>query len=217
MKTWICIIAGLCLFSGCRNPSYTAATRSAFFVGPKPIVGFVPVFDNAKHRLPWNVSQELTANIQHCLLQHDMLYLIDQERMSQAFKNLQADQNPFGEEINWIRKKFRNEEFVAFVELVNHDEIPLNFREETPVCECAAELYLSARIRVFDLRGAAPKIVLSEIITHSENIPQQFTRINLAPIPPDQEDFSMSPQGIAHDLFAKEIAERIEDYVLLAL
>lgn len=194
----------------------TAATKSSVFLGPKPIVAFVPVFDHAKHRLSWNVSQELTSGINRCLAQRDRLYLIDQERVSKTVQNLEADQNPFGEEINWIRKKFRNDEFVAFVELIKRDETPLNFQEES-LSACPAELFLSARIRIFDLRGSTPKIVLSEVINHSENIPTSFTRINHAQIPPDHENYHTTPQGMAHDLFAKEIANRIEDYVLLSL
>src|SRR5437867_3833089 len=120
MKSWICGAILLCLFSGCRNQTQTAATRSTAFLKPKPIVALVPVLDHAKHRLPWNVSQELTSGILSCLTKQDHLYLIDQEKTAKVFQNLEPDQNPFGEDTHWIRKTFRGEEFVAFVELFKH-------------------------------------------------------------------------------------------------
>lgn len=217
MKAWIYSALLLCLFAGCRNQTETAATRSSIFLGPKPIVTIVPVFDHAKHRLPWNVSQELTTGINLCLERQNRLYLVDQGKISKIVQNIEPDQNPFGEDIQWIRKTFRNEEFVAFIELFKHDEIPLNFQENVPLSQCPAELYMSARIRIFDLRGPTLKIVLSEVLNHSENIPTYFTRINHALLPPDHEDFHATPQGMAHDSFAQEIATRIEDYVLLSL
>lgn len=209
-------IMGLLLLTGCRNEYQFEQPFAQSSVMPKPILALLPVMDHAKHHLSWDVSKILTLGIHHSLAKEDRLYLIDQERMLKAVKELPENQNPFGENITWIKKKFREEEFVAFVELAEHLETPLNFQNELPNSECPAELFMSARIKVFDLREAAPKIILSETLTHSENIPKQFTQANLKePLLPDQEGFEATPQGIAHDLFAKKIAARIEDYILL--
>ncbi len=179
----------------------------------KPIVAFMPVFDRSQHRLPWNVPQQLTANVLHYLSMKEQLYLVDLEKTGQLSKEMTPSDDPFGPDLHWLKKKFRSEEFVAFVELSKHEETLLNFHKTFPDADCPAELYLSARIRVFDLRGAKPKLVLSEVINHSENIPKEFNRINKRP---EQENFQTTPQGMAHNTFAKEIAQRIEDYVLRA-
>lgn len=185
-------------------------------VRQKPILAVMPIFDQSKHHLPWNVAGELTTSMLRYLSIKDQLYMIDQEKIAQVFKEMQNTSDPFVADLQWIKKKFKSEEFVAFVELYKHEETLLDFHKEMPATDCPAELYLSARIRIFDLRGSVPKLVLSELINHSENIPKEFTRLNRTPITPDQENFQTTPQGIAHDTFAREIAQRIEDYVLLA-
>lgn len=220
MRTSLCLLTVLLLFSGCKNEyqyglqSDETVAHSAIL--PRPIVTFMPIVSRAKHHLPWDIASSLTLSVHHALAKKDRLYLIDQERAAKASKELQTNQDPFGDDISWVKKKFKTEEFVAFVELAEHQETPLNFQNDLPVSECPAELYMSARLKIFDLRGAAPKVILSETLSHSENIPKQFTRANLAlPLLPDQEGFETTPQGIAHDLFAREIASRIEDYILM--
>lgn len=182
----------------------------------KPILSVIPIFDQTKHHQPWNVADHLTAGILRSLSLKDELYMVDQEKLAQIFKELQNTGDFFGTDVQWIKKKFRSEEFVAFIELIKHEETLLNFHNDIPDADCPAELFLSARIRIFDLRNPVPKLVLSEVVNHSENLPKEFNRINRPVTTPDQEGFQATPLGIAHDSFAKEIAERIEDYVLLA-
>lgn len=217
MRKTTYIISTLLLLSACRNDNQFQQPVAHSKVMPRPILALMPVIDHARHRLGWDVSHALSMNIHHALLSKDHFYMIDQERVQKKFKELQPNQDPFGEDLSWIKKKFRTEEFVAFIELEKDQETLLNFQRELPDSECSAELFLSARLKIFDLRSTFPKVVLSETITHSENIPKQFTRANLTnPILPGQEGFETTPHGIAHNQFAKEIAERIEDYIFLA-
>lgn len=72
------------------------------------------------------------------------------------------------------------------------------------------------RVRVFDLRGKEPKIVLQELIHDSHFIPRQFTQANFYQVPWGHESFSISPIGLAHAEFTKEISSRLEDYILMA-
>lgn len=207
----------LIALTGCQQDTRLCApTFHVPTVRQKPILAVVPVFDQSKHHHPWNIAQELTTGILRSLSVKDQLYMVDQEKVSQIFKEMQTAGDLFGTDLQWIKKKFRSEEFVAFIELYKNEETLLNFHKDIPDAECPAELYLSARVRIFDLRGAVPKLVLSEEVNHSENIPKEFNPLNRTLITPDQENFHSTPHGIAQDSFAREIAERIEDYVLLA-
>lgn len=183
-------------------------------VQQKPILALVPILDRSTHRLPWNVAQSLTTDVLRYLSIKDRLYMVDQEKMVQLFKELQNNTDPIDPQ--WVKKHFKTEEFVAFVELSKCKETLLAFHKELPDASCPEELYLSAKVRIFDLRGSAPRLVLSELVNHSENIPKEFNRINRSSKAFEQENFRATPHGVAYDHFAKEIAERIEDYVLLA-
>jgi hypothetical protein len=76
---------------------------------------------------------------------------------------------------------------------------------------------MSVRVRVIDMRGKQPKIVLQELIHDTHHIPRQFTRANFYQVAWGKESFNISPMGLAHAQLTKEIASRLEDYILLAM
>jgi hypothetical protein len=82
-------------------------------------------------------------------------------------------------------------------------------KEDSP-----ALLTIAVRVRVFDVREKTPKVVLQEIVEQSHHIPRQFTKDSQ--VPWGDEAFDVSPLGIAHDQLCKELATRVEDYILIA-
>ena len=58
--------------------------------------------------------------------------------------------------------------------------------------------------------------VLEELVRDSQFLPKQFTSTNFYQIPWGKENFTTTPLGLAHVEFTKDIASRIEDYILLA-
>jgi hypothetical protein len=191
-------------------------------VTTRPIVAVVPVIDKSRHDLSWNVSNELTAAIRQRLAQHDSLYLLSETQVYAMTRKSSANHDPFESETAWIKKGYPQNEFVSFFELITHRETPLASCE--PDSEGSpAELNIAVRVRVFDLRGEVPKVVLEEVVEQSHHIPQQFTRGQLAPapgqvpcqVPWGDEMFEISPLGIAHEHLCAELASRVEDYILL--
>jgi hypothetical protein len=201
------------MMSGCQKKCSSCAVLE-IPATTRPIVGVVPVIDHSHSDLNWDVSQELSTALRQRLAQKNRLYLIGKEDAAAMGKKALASHDPFELDTDWVRKYFPQNEFVVFIELLQHNEIPIlssNNLQDAP-----AELNLSARVRVFDLRGPAPRIVLQEVVEQEHHIPRQFTKANFNQVPWGDETFDVSPLGIAHDMLCKEISSRVEDYILIA-
>jgi len=215
MRFWnYSILACTLALAGCHDSD----TKTAFVIEKpataRPIVAVVPVMDQSHHDLKWNISDLLTLGIRQRLASHNMLYLIDKDQVYAMTQKGLRDRDPFGEDIAWVRKAYPQNEFVAFFELSKHREIPL-LKAEEPHEDCPAELTIALRVRVFDLRGDSPKVVLQEIIEQSHHIPQQFTKNQGAQVAWGSETFDISPLGLAHEKLCQEVASRVEDYIML--
>lgn len=182
----------------------------------KPIVALVPLIDNTVNDVPWSLSEELTSAIYHRLSQRDKLYLVDLQKVRAATRKLNNSSNPFGANIAWVKKAFPEQEFVVFMELLQHEELPVQASKISSPEDTSAELTMKVRIRVVDVRTPEPKVVLQEIVQDSHYIPKQFTRANFFQVPWGKESYHISPLGLAHTQLSKEIAGRLEDYILLS-
>jgi len=182
----------------------------------KPLVAFVPMIDRSQSGLTWSVSEELTRSVQEKLLQRESLYLVDSEKVQSVVKKLKENQDPFGADVSWIKKAFFQDEFVVFLELVEHDEVPAYASKDADLQSAPADLNMAVRLRVFDLRGNEPRVVLQELIRDAHHIPRQFTKANFLQVPWGHEMFDISPLGMAHTQLTKELASRVEDYILMA-
>lgn len=204
---------------GCHNGD--SISLSQLYQAPlesQPIVAVVPVIDNTKANCDWNLSDELSSSIYAHLAERDHLRLISSSKVRLKTRPLLEKNNPFGSDINWIKRNFREEEFVVFLELVEHEEVLADARKKKPDPEkSSAELRMSLRIRAFDLRGNEPVVVLQELATDAYFIHPQFNQVNFYQVSWKDPTFEMSPMGLAHERFTKEIARRIDDYILLAL
>jgi hypothetical protein len=210
----VLVLAASCTHQKADDAKQAVTTQQA--VQPRPVIALVPVIDNTKNDLPWKLSEELTSTIHYRLSQKGNVYLSDQEKVVGITKHLNKSQNPFSDNISWAKKAFNGSEFVVFMELIEHEEVPLKSAKDASRLDAPAELNMSMRIRVVDLRSNPPAIVLQEMVHDSHHVPKQFTRANFHQVPWGQDSFNISPLGLAHAQFAKEIATRVEDYVILA-
>ncbi len=214
-------IISLSLFAvvaaGCDDNSQN--NTQAYHQAPiqaKPIVAIVPVIDNTKSDYEWNLSDELSSTLYYRLGQQDKFSIADAPHVRAKLKKFKEEKNPFSTDISWIKKTFQGDQFVVFLELVEHEEVlKLDRKKTAEPKDCAADLNMSMRVRVFDLRGNEPKVILQELVHDSHFIPRQFTQTNFYQVPWGHESFSISPVGLAHAEFTKEIASRIEDYILM--
>lgn len=181
----------------------------------KPIVAIVPVIDSTEDST-WNLSDEFTYCISHQLAQKNHLFLLDLDKTRAIANQISPTQNPFGQDIHWLKKTFPFHEFVVFLELVEHNEVVRNHKKPVDSRKCSAELLMTIRIRVFDLREEEPKVVLQELLHESHFVPRPFTRSNFQQEKWGHETFAISPMGLAHSQFIKHICNRLEEYILWA-
>lgn len=182
----------------------------------KPIVAIMPVIDSTEDSA-WNLSNEFTYCISHQLAQKNHLFLLDLDKTRAITNQISHAQNPFGQDIHWLKKIFPFHEFVVFLELVEHNElVKKDHKNLVDSRKCSAELLMTIRIRVFDVREEEPKIVLQELLHESHFIPRPFTRSNFQQEKWGHETFAISPMGLAHSQFIKHICNRLEEYILWA-
>jgi len=208
----------LCIASfGCTKNVNEQATRYHDDGRSKPIVALVPVFDSSGAKVSWSLSEEFTDHIRQRFLKRSNFYINTPDQINAEIGTLNESHDPFSQDYSWIHSTFGEEEFVVFAELVEHDIHPKqaknNFIDKlTPSCE----LSMTMRIRVFDLRGETPEVVLQELVHQSHLIPKPSELTEQNPDRWKKMTFIVTPLGLAHNQFSKEVAKRIEDYILLS-
>lgn len=182
----------------------------------KPIVAFIPVFDCSNAHIPWNLSEEFTYHIRQRFLKRQNFFLNTPDQINAEIEMLNESHDPFIRDFSWIGDAFE-EEFVVFTELVEHDIHPKEGQNTlldkiTP----SFEISMTMRIRIFDLRGEKPQIVLQELVHQDHLIPKPSNLNDQNPNAWKKMTFTLTPFGLAHNQFSKEIAKRVEDYILLS-
>ncbi len=205
--------------AGC-NQNNTTDDQTAFQseqYRSKPMVTLIPVINSTQAQVEWNLSDELSSEIFYQLSQTRELTLTAPNKVRAMVKKLKENQNPFGTDIHWVKQTFAQDQFVIFLELTEHEEVLRQDRKKPSLPEdCTADLKMSMRIRVFDVREEEPKVVLQEIIHDSHFVPRPFTHINFYQTSWEDENFAITPLGLAHAQFTKEISSRLKDYILLS-
>ena len=209
-----CFIA-LSLLASCRD-TQQGSSISGSLDQNKSTVAIAPVIDNTKHTTSWDLSDEITYSLFYKLGQKENLQVEDPYKTKSITRKLKSTNDPFGEDINWVKKSFTNEDFIVFVEMLEHDEVAnVSDKNQNPQ-DCSANLQLTARVVVVDNRTDYPQVILQEVVSDKHFIPRQFNRYNFRQVAWGSDDFHVSPTGMAHFQFLKEISNRIEDYISLA-
>jgi len=176
----------------------------------KPVAVIAPMIDTTSFEVPWSVSEELTSAITSHMGQGKKIFVISKE--DEAFA-----ENPFGQDLQWIKKEFPNQEFAVFFELVQHETVPVTKTKKGILSpENASNLNITIRLRVVDVRGQTPKIVLQEIARETYFIPKTLSPTDYNTVTWGTPEYARSPMGTAHTQFARELANRVSDYILLA-
>ncbi|MES2344788.1 MAG: CT253 family lipoprotein [Chlamydiota bacterium] len=197
------IILFLCLalVATCCNKPHVNEQSSYYENGTaKPVVTLVPLIDQSHHSLPWNLSDEFAHEISHHLLKRGNFFLKTPPHIKK--KRLIYDPSS-------VKSHFPKTEFVVFIELIQHEEIPLTHENENS----PAELQVGLQVRVLDIRGAEPLVILEKVFTDTQYLPKHFTRYNFLPIPWGKEAYSITPFGQVHAKLARQISGCIENHI----
>lgn len=176
----------------------------------KPVVAVASMIDTTSFDAPWSLSEELTSTLVQRMVQGNQIYVEAQDEAPFA-------ENPFGNDLSWIKREFPTHEFIVFLELVEHELVPaVKSKKNLPPQEISSNLNMAVRIRVIDLRGPSPRIVLQEMVRDSYFVPKTLLPTDYSIVTWGTEGFRKSPMGIAHAQLIQEIANRVSDYILLA-
>ena len=200
------LAAGCC----CNNKNDQTATRYHEDGRAKPITAVPAMIDTTSFDAPWSIAEELTSSIVQTMSGGGRIYIQSRDDFAVA-------ENPFSNDLSWMKQEFQNQEFAVFLELVEHELVPsMKAKNSSSPQEISNNLNMAIRIRVVDLRGSAPKIVLQEMVRDSYYIPKTLLPTDYSVTAWGTEDYPKTPMGIAHAQIAQEIAARISDYILLA-
>jgi hypothetical protein len=201
------LIAASCNHSGIELTRYHEDGRA------KPVVAVASMIDTTSFDMPWSISEELTNMITRQIAQSKTIYV-----------NLKDDfsfsENPFGADLSWVKREFPNQEFVVFLELVEHEAVPAVEGKKVPKnvspCEFSTNLKMAVRVRVVDARPSSPKVVLQEIVRDTYFIPKSILPTDYSQVVWGTPEYVNSPMGIAHRQLTDQIVSRVSDYILLA-
>jgi hypothetical protein len=176
----------------------------------KPVVAVASLIDTTSFDAPWSLSEEFTTSIVNQISQTGTIFV-------QAQEDCPFAENPFGNDLSWMKREFEEHEFVVFMEMVEHEAVPASkAKKNLPPQEVSTNLNMAVRVRVVDLRGTQPKIVLQEMVRESYFVPKTLLPTDYSVVVWGTDEYRKSPMGIAHAQLMQEIVARITDYVLLA-
>lgn len=205
------------LIAGCSSKSSNEGAMRLHDDGrAKPYVTIVPMLDSTSYDIPWSLSEEFSTTIKSRLSKLGGL-CIAKDRDIQ----LTSDENPFDTNISWLKKVFNSDEFIVFLELVEHEDVPVakTLKDPSKLNEfrrSSSNLNIAVRLRIVDVRTEKPKILLQEIIKDSFYMANSIDKADYNKVSWGTEEYNTSPLGIAHAQFSKQLIERIYDYVMLA-
>ncbi len=212
-------LLSLCVAGCSRQATQIQAFRYHENGKQKPVVAFVPVILKTKNYFSWDLSQELTAEIQKRFLSHAELYL-KPLRLSGEFRSKLEKQDVV--QLTGVDfKEFKDQsEFVVFLELLEHGEAPYHDMQVRSASEMKGSfpsvLTMKMRVHVYDLRGDSPKAILREVIQSSHVIPKDLAGDGFERVTWGSDAFYAGPYGRAHAALEKALAAQIENYVLIA-
>ena len=179
----------------------------------KPVIVVASLIDTTSFECAWSLSDEITTTLTSQIAQTGKIFVHSNAEFPFV-------ENPFGTDLSWVKREFQNEEFVVFLELVEHQNKPAHKGRREPANyspqEVSTNLNMSIRVRVVDIRASQPKIVLQEIVRDSYYVPKTLIPTDYTTVVWGSDEYRKSPMGIAHAQFIQEIAARITDYILLA-
>lgn len=183
----------------------------------KPIVTLIPIFNRIDLPFVWDVATELTTQLRNDIEKKGSLFLSDEETCRAVTSSLTDEEQPFSKDFSWVKSFFQKEQFIVFLELVEHEISPQSTR--IPFSQEVKSTYLLkmlVRARIIDLRSSKPSIILQEFIRYSHKIPTNSLQIDYEKNCFGTPNYSSTPIAVGHRGLCKEIAKRLEDYILLA-
>lgn len=199
------------LFFGCSQMHFQDQTAYHDDGRKKPMVCLLGVFDSSMSDLPWSLSEEFTLSIQQTIMQSKQLYLLQDYPLVNYLLSQDRSYKPFLQDLNVLHNLPLQSEYVVFLELIRH-----NLDKSSDGISLTEHLDMAVRVRIIDLRGKVPRIVLQELFEKKTDILSSLSLVDYRSTTWGSASFSVLPLGVAHNDFCRALAERIEEYILVA-
>ena len=209
MNRFYPLLAIIFLFASCTNDYSEEFTKYYEDGRAKPNVVIAPIMDTSSNTdLPWSLSEEFLQKILSKVAVRSTLYVNKDEEINQ----IPSSENPFGSDISWVKEEYAPHEFVVFLEIAQHEIV----KQKPHKASSPSNLQMAVRIRIIDIRGAAPKVVLQELVKDSYYINKNVLHTDYNEVIWGSDRYRRTPMHSAHERIIKEITARLNDYILLA-
>ncbi len=207
MRYLSAILMGL-VAASCSHNNNVEVSRFHEDGRAKPSITVASLLDSTSFDATWSLSEEITEGVMNLVGSTGEIFVRSQQESP-------FTENPFSADLSWMKREFHNEEFVAFLELVEHDLTPVRTKGTT-LQEAPNNLNMAVRLRLVDLRHPTPRIVLQEMVRDSYFIPKTLIPNDYSVDAWGTENYQKTPMGVAHTQLIEKISNRISEYLLLA-
>jgi hypothetical protein len=200
-------ILSLFVFTSCGNKTETEQQHVSKYYDDgraRPVVAVGTVIDSTSYDLPWSLSEELTHLVQKQLSTNQNIFLASTDEIDEFLTN---SDNPFDANVSWMKDRFEPNEFLVFLELINHNELKK---------DSITNLDMTVRIRIVDVRTKKPRVILQECLKDNYYIAKGSIKEDYQSTVWGSNEYDNSRMGMAHKQLAKDIADRISDYIALS-
>lgn len=185
----------------------------------KPCVAFLPVKDCSNTQCPWNISEELTQGFRYKIRDNAELYLLSSNKVFDNMKKA-GDVDYFSNDISYA-KEYSNCEFLVAMELIEHKLVPYEKGTISPLytihChKCNYVLMMSMRVKIIDIRGDKPCVILQEIIRSNHMVSKEYDGFDYNREPWGSGGYCRTPYGLAHQRMISDVVTRIENATWMA-
>jgi hypothetical protein len=179
----------------------------------KPAVALLPTLDRTHcETTEASAADDIMSEMRYQIMDSGQLYVIGSKQLDPAIACM-GSIDPMGNDISYS-KQFGPCEFLVVTELIDHKYVPyvkgIPFLHAFHGQYCNQVLMMKVRIRMIDLRGSKPCIVLQEII-ESNHMISPINNPDGARLSGNLTAYRASPVSIAHQRIARELMERIEN------
>jgi hypothetical protein len=210
--TTLLLTSALTLLVGCDS-HYTDTALYHSNGKAKPIVAVLPVIDSTDTQVyNWDRSEEFTSEIRKHVAVSPRLYLLNYAGALSLAKELNT---PHMDEIpHHVIDNLTPAEFAIVSELIDERVTPCGIKKNPSKLtgDLGSKIQLAMRIRVLDLRGKEPKVVLQEVIYQDQDVASAYES-DYTKAPWGSARFPQTPLGMAHNKVVRKLVAHVEGYV----
>lgn len=184
----------------------------------KPVVAMLPIVCKVDYTLPWDLSEELSSEIQRRLINQSVVYLNTVEMPESLRTKLDAEDSIALTKEDYAQLSGKND-FVVLIELIDHSDAP--YHKNHLVREDSNQvldrmLSVKVRLNVIDIRTDDAKIVLREILPFEQQIPYEAGLVDYERVVWGSDAYPATPYGKTHARLEKDVSRQIEKYISIA-